>query len=106
MKEAARRIAGLGAKAVLVKGGHLTGMAVDVLYFAESFHEYSAPRSETRHTHGTGCTFSAAITAGLARGDSLSDAVAVPVHRYIVFLSYDYMLKNNRNNKAKDCRLQ
>ena len=77
MEEAARRIAALGARAVLVKGGHLAGNAVDVLYWKGEFRRYSAPRAETVHTHGTGCTYSAAIVAQLARGRPLDQAVAL-----------------------------
>lgn len=76
MKEAARRIAGQGARSVLVKGGHLEGEAMDVLYYDGVFLEFFASRVDTRHTHGTGCTYSAAITAFLARGISLPDSVA------------------------------
>jgi hydroxymethylpyrimidine/phosphomethylpyrimidine kinase len=76
MEEAARRIAGFGAAAVLVKGGHLAGDAVDLLYWKGNVERFSAPRVETRHTHGTGCTFSAAITAGLAEGFDLPQAIA------------------------------
>ncbi len=75
MRLAARRIADLGADAVLVKGGHLDGDAVDVLWHAGSFTEFRAPRVETRHTHGTGCVYSAAITAGLALGCDPIEAV-------------------------------
>ena len=75
MEEAARRIAALGAAAVLVKGGHLAGEAVDVLFWNAGILRFSSPRVDTRHTHGTGCTFSAAITAGLARGLALPQAV-------------------------------
>ena len=75
MREAARRIAGIGAGAVLVKGGHLAGDALDILFFRGEFREFRSPRTDTPHTHGTGCTYSAAITAGLARGLPLADAV-------------------------------
>ncbi|MES1258134.1 MAG: bifunctional hydroxymethylpyrimidine kinase/phosphomethylpyrimidine kinase [Acidobacteriota bacterium] len=75
MREAALRIAAFGPAAVLVKGGHLEGEALDVLYSGGRFTEFPAPRFETRHTHGTGCTYSAAITAFLARGADLEDAV-------------------------------
>jgi hydroxymethylpyrimidine/phosphomethylpyrimidine kinase len=75
MEEAARRIAALGARAVLIKGGHLPGEAVDVLYSQGEIRYFSSPRVETRHTHGTGCTYSAAITAGLARGLPLAPAI-------------------------------
>ena len=75
MREAARRIAGLGAASVLVKGGHLEGEAVDILWHDGRFTEFRAPRVATRHTHGTGCTYSAAITACLARGLAMADSV-------------------------------
>jgi len=75
MREAARRIADFGVKSVLIKGGHLAGDAVDILWHGGIFSEYRSPRLETRHTHGTGCTYSAAITACLARGVSVPDAV-------------------------------
>ena len=75
MEKAAERIAALGARAVLVKGGHLADKAVDVLYWGGDMRHFSAPRIETKHTHGTGCTYSAAITAGLAAGSDLPEAV-------------------------------
>jgi len=75
MEEAAKRIAALGANAVLVKGGHLETAAVDVLYWNGEYQRFTAPRIDTRHTHGTGCTYSAAITAELAKGVSLPDAI-------------------------------
>lgn len=77
MKEAAARIAGMGPAAVLVKGGHLTAEARDILYLDGAIHEYPSDRIDTPHTHGTGCTYSAAITACLARGMALPAAVAV-----------------------------
>jgi hydroxymethylpyrimidine/phosphomethylpyrimidine kinase len=76
MEEAARRIAALGARAVLVKGGHLPGEAIDVLYYMGEFRQFPAPRCDTRHTHGTGCTYSAAITAELSKGRALPEAVS------------------------------
>lgn len=75
MRWAAQKLAGLGPQAVLVKGGHLTGDAIDVLYHQGEWTEFTSPRIETRHTHGTGCTFSAAITASLATGVDLIEAV-------------------------------
>lgn len=75
MRDAARRIAGMGPRAVLVKGGHLEGDAVDVLFHNGEWIEFQASRTPTRHTHGTGCTYSAAITAGLAAGCDLAAAV-------------------------------
>ncbi len=77
MEEAARRIASFGVQAVLVKGGHLAGEAEDVLYWKGRFHHFREKRIETKNTHGTGCTYSAAITAGLAKGLELTDAVAL-----------------------------
>jgi hydroxymethylpyrimidine/phosphomethylpyrimidine kinase len=75
MREAARKLAGMGPRAVLVKGGHLKGEATDVLYHRGEWTEFTSPRIETRHTHGTGCTFSAAITASLAAGYALPEAI-------------------------------
>jgi hydroxymethylpyrimidine/phosphomethylpyrimidine kinase len=73
---AARALAALGPAAVLVKGGHGSGPEVaDLLYADGECLWLRAPRIETRHTHGTGCSYSAAITARLARGDGLAAAV-------------------------------
>jgi hydroxymethylpyrimidine/phosphomethylpyrimidine kinase len=76
MRAAAEAIARLGAKAVLVKGGHLPGDAIDLLFTDGAFLEFRACRVATAHTHGTGCTYSAAITALLAQGYSLADATS------------------------------
>lgn len=76
MKQAAVKISGMGAKAVLVKGGHHVGDARDVLYDGKDFHVYVTKRINTRNTHGTGCTLSSAIASYLALGESLPDAVA------------------------------
>lgn len=76
MREAARRLVDLGARAAVVKGGHLDGDdAVDVLYDGRTLQELRAPRLAARHTHGTGCILSAAITAGLGAGLELLPAV-------------------------------
>jgi hydroxymethylpyrimidine/phosphomethylpyrimidine kinase len=75
-REAARRIAALGPAAVLIKGGHFPSEnIIDLLYTKGEFVEFPQPRVPGRNTHGTGCTFSAAITAHLARGRSLRDAI-------------------------------
>ncbi len=75
--EAARRIHDLGARAVIVKGGHLEERdVVDVLYDGHQIRQFRAERIDTRNTHGTGCTFSAAIAANLALGLELGEAVA------------------------------
>ena len=76
MRRAAERLVAMGARAALVKGGHSGGDALDVLFDSDGLTEFPAPRIDTRHTHGTGCTYSAAIAAGLARGLPLRDAVA------------------------------
>jgi hydroxymethylpyrimidine/phosphomethylpyrimidine kinase len=75
MEEAARRIHALGPRYVLVKGGHLKGDAVDLLWNGKAFTAFSAPRIESANTHGTGCTLSAAIAAGLARGQAIGDTI-------------------------------
>ncbi len=75
LRDAARDLQALGPRSVLLKGGHLPGDAVDILYDGEHFHEFRAARIPTRHTHGTGCTYAAAITALLARGLPLVEAV-------------------------------
>ncbi|NWF84990.1 MAG: bifunctional hydroxymethylpyrimidine kinase/phosphomethylpyrimidine kinase [Bryobacteraceae bacterium] len=76
MREAASEIHRKTGAAVLVKGGHLQGEALDILFDGEEFREFSAARVDTRHTHGTGCTYSAAITACLALGLPLAESVA------------------------------
>jgi hydroxymethylpyrimidine/phosphomethylpyrimidine kinase len=75
MRKAARRIHQLGAKHVVVKGGHLKGRAVDLFYDGKRFEEMVAPRIETKNTHGTGCTFASAIATFLARGEGVYGAV-------------------------------
>ncbi len=75
MRHAAAKLCELGAKSVLVKGGHLAGAALDILLHQDRWYEYSSPRIDTKHTHGTGCTYSAAITACLAKGQELPHAV-------------------------------
>ncbi|MDI6754093.1 MAG: bifunctional hydroxymethylpyrimidine kinase/phosphomethylpyrimidine kinase [Thermodesulfobacteriota bacterium] len=75
MREAAVQIHGLGAKNVLVKGGHLSGDPVDVFFDGRKFYDLEGIRISTPHTHGTGCTTSAAIAVELARGSSAREAV-------------------------------
>ena len=77
MKEAAIRIAAMGPEAVLVKGGHLKGEALDILYWKSKIRAFGAPRIVTVHTHGTGCTYSACITAELAKGCGLEEAIDI-----------------------------
>ena len=75
MKEAARRLHGFGPRFVVVKGGHLAGSPMDLLYDGRDFFPLENVRHDTPHTHGTGCTFASAIAAGLARGLGVLDAV-------------------------------
>lgn len=76
MRWVAERLVALGAGSALVKGGHLEGdVAIDVLFDGNEFRSWRRPKLATRHTHGTGCTLSAAIAAGLARGHDLPEAV-------------------------------
>jgi len=82
IKEAARRIVSMGAKSVVIKGGHRRGPATDLFYDGKKFRQLTSPRIRTANTHGTGCTFSAAIAAGLAKGATLEGAVA-EAKRYI-----------------------
>jgi hydroxymethylpyrimidine/phosphomethylpyrimidine kinase len=76
MEEAARRILALGARNVLVKGGHLRDSATDILWNGRDFARFTTPRLASSNTHGTGCTLSSAIAACLARGHALKDAVS------------------------------
>jgi len=77
MKDAALRLRDMGARNVLIKGGHLNGPALDLLLAEDGqFHQFSSNRIDTPNTHGTGCTYSAAITAGLAKGIPLPVAIA------------------------------
>lgn len=77
-KDAARAIADLGADTVLIKGGHMTGpKSTDLLFGGGYFVEFSAPRVDTRNTHGTGCTYSAAIAAFLGHQQLLPEAIRI-----------------------------
>lgn len=74
-EEAARRIQKMGPQHVLIKGGHREGDAIDVLFDGKQFSYFRAQRISTQNSHGTGCVFSAAITAHLAAGKSVIEAV-------------------------------
>jgi hydroxymethylpyrimidine/phosphomethylpyrimidine kinase len=77
MRAQGERILAFGPRAVLVKGGHAEGTeSVDVLVEASGVRRFGSPRVATRNTHGTGCTLSSAIAAGLAKGLGLDEAVA------------------------------
>jgi hydroxymethylpyrimidine/phosphomethylpyrimidine kinase len=80
MRAAASAIFALGPRHVVVKGGHRSAEPVDVYFDGEHFVELRAERIHTAHTHGTGCTFSAAIAALLARGMPVQEAVTAAKH--------------------------
>jgi len=75
MKEVARAIIDLGPANVVVKGGHLEGVAADVLYDGREFTEFRSERIGTKNTHGTGCIFASAIAAGLAQRKTVQESV-------------------------------
>jgi hydroxymethylpyrimidine/phosphomethylpyrimidine kinase len=75
MEQAARRIHSKGSRHVVVKGGHLAGPPVDVLFDGQHFQYFAGERIETKSLHGTGCTFASAIAAELAKGAEVSEAV-------------------------------
>ncbi len=75
-RKAAVDIVNMGAKSVVVKGGHLVGDAIDIFYDGKEFTEFVEKRIETSSTHGTGCTFASSIAAGLALGNSLELSVS------------------------------
>lgn len=75
MEAAAKRIYEMGCRNVIVKGGHAIGNAVDVLYDGRQFYHYETYRINTKNTHGTGCTFSSAITSNLVLGLPVPQAV-------------------------------
>ncbi|MEC1718279.1 bifunctional hydroxymethylpyrimidine kinase/phosphomethylpyrimidine kinase [Schinkia azotoformans] len=80
-KEAAKLIYNLGAKNVMIKGGHEeTDQMIDLLYDGNRFFQFESKRIATKNTHGTGCTFSAAITAELAKGKNIVDSISVAKH--------------------------
>lgn len=82
----------LGANAALVKGGHINGeYSIDILYYNGRFKEYSKPRLKNACTHGAGCSFSAAITAELAKGKNLEDAINTA--KELIFLAIRHGLR-------------
>ena len=78
-RDAASRIVEMGARAVVVKGGHFEheDTSTDLYYDGSAFREYNAIRVRSQNTHGTGCTFASAIAAGLARDLPMTDAIAM-----------------------------
>lgn len=93
MKKAAVILHEMGAKYVVVKGGHLEKRydAIDVVYEGKRFNEIASPRIQTKNTHGTGCTFASAIASGIAKGQSVFSATK-RAKKYI-----DVLLKNASN---------
>ena len=77
IRQAAREIVEMGARNVVIKGGDATGPAIDVFYDGQHYHDFGAARVDTENTHGTGCTFAAAIAASLAKGSAPRQAVAM-----------------------------
>lgn len=75
MREAAIDLWAMGAKFVVIKGGHLEGKAIDLLYDGANYIEFENPKIETKNTHGTGCTFASAIATLLAKGETVPGAV-------------------------------
>ena len=75
MRRAAQKIVDMGAQSVMIKGGHRRGPATDLFFDGKKFRLLRSARIRTVHTHGTGCTLSAAIAAYLARGEKLESAV-------------------------------
>ena len=75
MRPVAEKIISLGAKAVLVKGGHLSDTADDLLFDGQQEKWFAGERIATKNTHGTGCTLSSSLAANLAKGLSLEEAV-------------------------------
>lgn len=92
MERAAVAIKAMGPRYVVVKGGHLPGEACDLMYDGRKFTVLANDRVETKHTHGTGCTFSSAIAAGLAKGLSPEDAVAAAKRYITVAITHGFPL--------------
>jgi len=88
MREAAKQIQVQGSRAVLIKGGHSGGDAIDVLFDGINFYEYPAPRIDTVHTHGTGCTLSSAIASNLAIELPVNEAVRKAKEYIITAITY------------------
>lgn len=92
MRQAVRWIHGLGPRYVVLKGGHLGGRAIDLLFDGSRFTEFDAERIDTPHTHGTGCVFSAAIAAELAKGNPVPEAVATAKRFITAAIRYGFRL--------------
>lgn len=75
MENAAQKIHDMGCGAVVIKGGHACGSALDILFDGKAFYHFNADRIKTKNTHGTGCTFSSAIASWMAKGKGVREAV-------------------------------
>ena len=82
MRRAAVSLWRLGCGYVVIKGGHLRGNPIDLLYDGTNFYEYPSTRHATVHTHGTGCTFASAVAAFIARGSTVSRPLEGPKHSW------------------------
>jgi hydroxymethylpyrimidine/phosphomethylpyrimidine kinase len=91
MKDAARAIRELGPENVVVKGGHLEGVAADILYDGYEFYEFRGEHIDTKNTHGTGCIFASAIAANLAHRKTVRESVTA---------AKDFITAAIRNNLA------
>lgn len=107
-EDAARRIVHeLGANAAVVKGGHFKGDAIDILYDGAGIHKLPAERLHTKHTHGTGCTYSAVIAAEIAKGRPVLEAVQTAKLFITDAIRYSLMLgKGNGPTNHWGSRLQ
>ncbi|WP_100398357.1 bifunctional hydroxymethylpyrimidine kinase/phosphomethylpyrimidine kinase [Bacillus sp. FJAT-44742] len=93
MKEAVRELKSLGPQSVVLKGGHLEDeIATDLFFDGERMIPFETPRIDTKHTHGTGCTFAACIAAELAKGNSLVESVTVAKQFITAAIEHSLML--------------
>jgi len=92
MEKAAIEIKKMGPEYVVIKGGHLKGDACDLLYDGSEFTTFVNERIETVHTHGTGCTFSSAVAAGLAKGFAMKQAVQAAKDYITMAITYGFSL--------------
>jgi len=89
MKKAAKKIAELGPKAVVIKGGHIeSDKAIDIVYVDNEIKEFINKKIKTKNTHGTGCSFSAAITAEIAKGKSIIEAIKTAKEFITIAIEY------------------
>lgn len=92
MEKACRKMYAFGAKSVLLKGGHLTNDPNDLFFDGKDFYLYEGKRIETKNTHGTGCTLSSVITANLAKGHSLTEAVGIAKEYITMAIQHSFNL--------------